>query len=84
MKYCCYLTQVPEVLDLVLVHDAPKSDDVELVEKAPLKKVWRTVWAMLCVDDARIVWRNSGNLARMMAVVVESDRTISHSSQTGP
>ena len=45
-------------------------EGVAVGNEVPMACVLRTVWGMLCADDARIVSRSAEELAKMMTVIV--------------
>ena len=56
-----------EQIDRDLVH---LEESVAVGNEVPIACVLRTVWGMLCADDARIVSGSAEELAKMMTVIV--------------
>ena len=56
-----------EQIDRDLVH---LEESVAVGNEVPMACVLRTVWGMLCADDARIVSGSAEELAKMMTVIV--------------
>lgn len=57
-------------LSISIIDHDPKSDEGETLEETPLEMVRHVVWTVLYANDARVISRSPGGLARIMAVVV--------------